>query len=133
MIFPTIDKKDETNQTMMEIEPLLVASVNRTWRNILLTHGEYPFNYLAQTFWCSKRANLVLVWDAEELFSVVLPEQTQNVTIAVRWLEANAGTTEQEMAVPNPEQLSRVSISNRLDLFKTTRKILRVPKEIESI
>ena len=138
--FPTIDEKDEPHQTMMEIEPLLVASGYRTWRNILLTHREYPFYYLAQTFWYSKRANLVLVWDAEKMFAVVLPDQTQNVTIlvvsamlAVRWLEAHAGTTEQEMAVPNREQLSRVSISNRLDLFKTTRKILRIPKEIKSI
>ena len=50
-----------------------------------------------------------------------LTDQTQNVTIllvsamlAVRWLEANAGTTEQEMIVPTPEQLSRVSLSKRL-------------------
>ena len=28
--FPTIDKKDETHQMMMEIEPLLIASVYRT-------------------------------------------------------------------------------------------------------
>ena len=40
--FPTIDEKDETHQTMMEIEPLLIASDYRTWKNILLTHGEYP-------------------------------------------------------------------------------------------
>ena len=56
-----------------------------------------------------------------------LPDQAQNVTIlvvnamlAVRWLEANAGITEQEIAMPTPEQLSRVSISKRLDLFETT-------------
>ena len=56
-----------------------------------------------------------------------LPYQAQNVTIlvvnamlAVRWLEANAGITEQEIAMPTPEQLSRVSISKRLDLFETT-------------
>ena len=53
-----------------------------------------------------------------------LPDQTQNVAIlvfsavlAVRWLEANAGMTEQEMAVPTPEQLS---LSKKLDLFKTS-------------
>ena len=67
-----------------------------------------------------------------------LPDQAQNVTmmvvraiLAVSWLEANAGTTEQEMAVLTPEQLSRVSISTRLDLFKTTCKILRISKEIK--
>ena len=29
----------------------------------------------------AKRANLVLVWDAEELFSMGLPDQGQSVTI----------------------------------------------------
>ena len=53
--------------------------------------------------------------------------------LAVRWLEANAGTTEKEMAVPTPEQLSRVSVSKKLDLFKTTCKIFRIPKAIERI
>ena len=123
--FPTIDEKGETHQMMMEIEPLLIASGYRIWKNILLTHGEYSCHCLAQTFWYPKRANLVLVWDAKELFSVGLPEQAQNVTIllvsamlAVRWLEANAGTTEQEMAVPIPEQLSRVNLSKRLGKTK---------------
>ena len=69
-----------------------------------------------------------------------LLDQTQNVTIlvvsamlAVRWLEANGGTTEQEIAVPTPEQLSRVSIIKKLDLFKTTCKVLRIMKAIEGI
>ena len=138
--FPTIDEKNETHQTMIEIEPQLVASGYRNWRNILLTHGEYPCHCLAQTFWYPKRANLVLVWDAEELFSMELPDQVHNMTLlvvsnrlAVKWLETNAGTTEQELAVPTPEPLSRVSISRRLDLFKTTCKVLRILKEIERI
>ena len=37
--FLTIDEKDETHQMMMEIEPQLIASGYRTYRNILLTHG----------------------------------------------------------------------------------------------
>ena len=105
---------------MMETEPLLIASGYRTWRNILLTHWEYRCHCMAQTFWYPKRANLVLVWDVEELFSMGLPDQTQNVTImlvsamlALRWLEANARTTYQEMAVPTPEQLSiRASVTD---------------------
>ena len=75
--FSKIDEKDETHQTMMQIEPLLVASGYRTWINILLTHGEYPCHCLAQTFWYLKRANLVLVWDVEKLFSMGLPDQAQ--------------------------------------------------------
>ena len=39
--FPTIDVKDETHQTMMEIEPLLIALGYRTRRYVLLAHGEY--------------------------------------------------------------------------------------------
>ena len=83
---------------MMDIEPFLIASGYRTWWNILLSHGEYPCHCLAQTFWYPRRANLVLVWDAEKLYSMGLPDQTQNVTILlvsamleVRLLEANAG------------------------------------------
>ena len=34
---PTLDEKDETHQTMMEIEHLLILSGCRTWRNLLLT------------------------------------------------------------------------------------------------
>ena len=59
--FRTLDEKDETHQAMMEIEPLLVASGYRTWRNILLTPGEYPCHCLTQTFCYPKRAKLVLV------------------------------------------------------------------------
>ena len=119
--FPTIDEKDETHQTMMEIEPLLVASGYRTWRNILLNQEEYPCHCLAQTFYIlyPKRANLILV--------------VVSANIAVRWLEVNAETSEQEIAVPTLEQLSRVSISKGLDLFKTTSKVLRNSKEIERI
>ena len=119
--FPTIDEKDERHQTMMEIEPLLVASGYRTWRNILLNQEEYPCHCLTQTFYnlYPKRANLILL--------------VVSANIAVRWLEVNADTSEQEMAVPTLEQLSRVSISKGLDLFKTTSKVLRNPKEIERI
>ena len=81
--FRTKDEKDETHQSMMEVEPLLVASGYRNWRNIMLTHGEYPCHCLAQTFWFPKRANLVLVWVAEELFSLALPDQAQIVTILI--------------------------------------------------
>ena len=53
--FPKIDEKDETHQMMMEIEPLLIALGYPTWRNILLTHGEYPCHYcLVKTFWYRK-------------------------------------------------------------------------------
>ena len=67
-----------------------------------MTHGEYSFHCLAQTLWYPKRENLVLVWDVEELYSTGLPEQKQPVSIvvicamlAVIWLEANVGTSEQ--------------------------------------
>ena len=53
--------------------------------------------------------------------------------LAVRWLEANAGISEQETAVPTPEQLRNVKMNRNLDLFRTTCKILSIPKAIERI
>ena len=92
--FPTIDEKDETHQMIREIEPLLIALGYRIWRKILLTHGEYLCHCLAQTFWHPKRANLVFVWDAGELFTMELPDRAQSVPIlvvsamlAVKWFK----------------------------------------------
>ena len=135
--FPTIKENDETHQMMMDIEPLLISSGYGTWRNVLLSHGKYPCHCLVQTFWYPKRANLVMTWDAGELFYMGLPDEAQNMLVlvisamlAVKWLEANAEMNKQEMAVPTPEQLSKVRLSRKLDLFKTTSKILRIPKAI---
>ena len=138
--FPTIEEKDDLHRILMEVEPLLGASGYRTRRNIVRTHGEYPCHCLAQTLWYPKRGNLILIWDVEELYSTGLPDQNQPVSIvvvsamlAVRWLEAYADTDEQETAVPTPEQLSNVKMSSELDLFRTTCKVLRIPKAIERI
>ena len=117
--FPTIEEKDDVHWIMMEVEPLLGASGYRTRKNILMTHGEYPCHSLAQTLWYPKRGNLVLVWEVEELYSTGLPDQSQQVSIvvvssmlAMRWLEANAGTGEQETFMPTPEQLSNVKMNS---------------------
>ena len=82
--FPTIEEKDDLHRILMEVEPLLGASGYRTRRNIVRTHGEYPYHCLAQTFWYPKRGNLMLVWDVEELYSTGLPDQNQQVSIV--WL-----------------------------------------------
>ena len=47
--FPTMDEKGGIHQIMTQGEPLLEASGYRTWRNILMTHGEYTSHCLAQT------------------------------------------------------------------------------------
>ena len=109
--FPTIEEKDDLHRILMEVEPLLGASGYRTRRNIVRTHGEYPCHCLAQTLWYPKRGNLMLVWDVEELYCTGLPDQNQQVSIvvvsamlAVRWLEANADTSDQETAVPREDE-----------------------------
>ena len=53
--------------------------------------------------------------------------------LAVRWLEANTGTSEQETTVPMPEQLSSVKFNHTLDLFRATCRVVRIPKAIERI
>ena len=67
--FPAIEEKDDVHRVMMEVEPLLGP--------ILMTHNEYPCHCLAQTLWYPKRGNMVLVWDAEELYSTRLSDQNQ--------------------------------------------------------
>ena len=127
--FPSMDEKDDLHGIMMEVEPLLGASGYRTRRKILMTHGEYPCHLI-----------LVVVWDVKELYPTGLPDQNQQVSIvvvsamlAVRRLEANTATSEQETAVPTPEQLSNVKMYHDLDLFRTICKVLRVPEAIERI
>ena len=90
--------------------------------------------------WYPKRGNLVLVWDVEELYSTGVPDQNQAVSIVVvsamlelRWLESNAGTSEQETSVPTPEQLSNVKMNHNIDLLRTICKVLRILKAIERI
>ena len=135
--FPTIEEKDDLHRILMEVEPLLGASDPKEHSE---NPWEYPCHCLAQTLWYPKRGNLMLKWDMEELYSTGLPDQNQQVSIvvvsamlAVRWLEANADTSEQETAMPTPEQLSNVKMSRELDLFRTTCKVLRIPKAIEII
>ena len=137
---PTIVEREDVHRIMTELEPLLGSSGYRTRRNILMTHGEYPCRCPAQTLRYPKRGNLVLVWDVEELSSTGLPDQNQPVSIvvvsaklAVRWLEDHAGTSEQETTMPTPEQLSSVKCNHTLDLFRTTCRVLRIPKTIERI
>ena len=67
-----------------------------------------------------------------------LPDQNQPVSIVVvsamlemKWLEANAGTSGQETTMPTPEQLSSMRYNHTLDLFRTTCKVLRIPRTIE--
>ena len=52
---PAADEKDESHQLMMEVKTLLEASGYRTWKNIMLSHGEYPSYHLAQTLSCPTR------------------------------------------------------------------------------
>ena len=138
--FHTIEEKYDVHRIMIEVEPFLGASGYRTRRNILMTHGEYRCHCIAQTLWYPKRGILVLVWDVKELYSTGLPDQNQQVSIvvvsamlAVRWLEANKGASGQETAVPTPEELGNVKMNRNLDFFRTTCKILRIPKAIERI
>ena len=105
-----------------------------------MNREEYPCHCLAQALWYPKRGNLVLVWDVEELYSTGLPDQNQQVSVmvvcamlAVRLLEANPCQSEQETAVPTPEQLRNVMMDRNLDIFRTTCKVLRIPKAIERI
>ena len=127
--FPTMDEKDDVHRIMTEVEPLMGASGHRTRRNILMTHGEYPCHCLADVMVPQTRQSGVIVGRQNQPVSIVVV----SAMLAVRWLEANAGTSEQATVVPTPEQLTNVKMNNNLDLFRTTCKVLRTPKAIERI
>ena len=40
--YKAVDENDEVHRVMMEVEPLLKASVRRNWRSIMSTHDEFP-------------------------------------------------------------------------------------------
>ena len=88
---------DVTHEKMMEFEPLLEASGERTLRSINLTPGECPCHCLAQTVWYPEHSNLCLIWDVEEILSIGLPGHQQEVALfvvstmlALRWIEENS-------------------------------------------
>ena len=103
--YNAVDKKDEIHRVMMETEPLLEASRHRTCRSIMLTHDEFLCHRLLKTWWYPARSNLVLIWYAGELFSMVLLDSSQKITIIlvgvmmpIRWLKAHAGENNRQEA-----------------------------------
>ena len=72
-----VDENDSINAKMMEFEPLLDASVKRNLRSINLTHGDYPFHFLAQTVWHPEKSNLCRIWDSEETGDKVIRLSTE--------------------------------------------------------
>ena len=68
---------------MMEVEPLLEASGCWNWRSVMLTHDEFPYHCLVQTYWYPTLSNLVLIGDAGKLLSMGIPGSSQRITIIV--------------------------------------------------
>ena len=56
--YNAVDENDEVHRVMMEVEPLLEASVKRNWRSIMSTHDEFPCHCLLQAWWYPGRNNL---------------------------------------------------------------------------
>ena len=137
--YNTVDKNDEVHRVMMEVEPLLKAWGERTWRSIMLTHDEFPCHCLLQTWWYPERSNLVLIWDSGELLSMGLPDSSRPITIviagvmmAIRWLEAHVKENNTQ-EVPTREQLQKLDCLKDLDLFETMCKILNIAVEVKKI
>ena len=134
-----VDKNDEVQRVMMEVEPLLEASGKRNWRSIMSTHDEFPCHSLLQTWWYPGRSNLVLIWDCGELLSMGLPDSSRPITIvivgvmiAIRWLEAHVKENNRQGASKR-EQLQKLDCLKNLDLFETMCKILNIPMEVKKI
>ena len=124
---------------MIEVQPLLETFGCRNWRSIMLTHDEFSWRCLLQTWWHPARSNLVLFRDAGELLSMGLPDSSQRITIivvgvmmAIKWLEAHVGEKNRQKA-PTKEQLEELNCRKDLDLSETTCKVLNIPMEVKKI
>ena len=127
---PNLEEVDVIHEKMMELEPLLEASVERNLRSIDLTHGDCP---------CPDQANLCLIWDVEEIRSLGLPEHQQKVTILVvstmltlRWMEENIAKY-RESKTPTAESIHAIDYSRRLELFETACKVFVIPMEVRHV
>ena len=137
--YNTVDENAEVHRVIMQVEPLLEASGKLNWRSIMLTHDEFPCHCLLLTWWYSERSNLVLIWDSGKLLFMGSPDSSRPITIvivgvmmAIRWLEAHVRKNNRQEA-PTREQLQKLDCLKDLDLFETTCKILKVPKEVKKI
>ena len=137
--YNTVDENDEVHRVMMEVEPLLEASGKRNWRSIMLTHDEFPYHCLLQTWWYPGRSNLGLIWDCGELLSMGLPDSSRPIKLVIvggmmvmRWLEAHVKENNRQEA-PSREQLQKLDCLKDLDLFETMSKILNIPMEVKKI
>ena len=137
--YNAVDENDEVHRVMMEVEPLLEASGKRNWRSIMLTHDEFPYHCLLQTWFYPRRSNLVLVWDSGELLCMGLPDSSRPITVvirrvmmAIRWVEALVKENNGQEAQTR-EQLQKLDCLKDLDLFETTCYILNIPMEVKKI
>ena len=135
----TTDSNDEIHRLMIEVEPLLEASVIRNWRSIKLTHDGFPCHCLLSTWWYPCRSNLVLIWDSRELFSMGLPDSLHSimivivrVTMAIRWLKAHVKENNRQVARTR-EQLEEIDCLKDVNLFGPLCKILNFPIEVKKI
>ena len=108
---PAMEENDVTHEKMMEFEPPLEASGERSVRSINLTHSECPCHCLAQAVWYPVHSNLCLIWEVEEIGSVGLPDLQQKVTffvlssmLALRWIEENVSKY-RESTAPTAESI----------------------------
>ena len=137
--YNAVDENDEVYRVMMEVEPLLEASVKRNWRSIMSTHDEFPCHCLLQTWWYTVRSNLVLIWVCRELLSMGLSDSSQPITIAIvgvmmaiQWLEAHVRENNRQ-ETPTKEQLQELDCLKDLDLFETMCRMLNIPMEVKKI
>ena len=136
---PNLEDNDAMHEKKMELELLLEASGDCNLRSIDITHGECPCHCLAQTVWYPDHANLCLIWDVEEIWSIGLSDHRQKVTLvmvrtmlALGWIEENV-TKYRESKTPTAKSMYAIDYSRKLELFKTACKVFAIPMEVRHV
>ena len=125
------DETDPVHEKLIDLEPLLKTSREKNVWSINLTHSDYPCHCAAQTFWYLERSKLCLIWEVEEMKSLVLLDHEQQFIVflvssmmALRSVEESSLSYREGIAT-TIENIYTIDFSRNLELFETLVKLSR--------
>ena len=128
------DETDPVHEKLIDLEPLLKISREKIFWSINSAHSDYPCHCAAQTFWYPERSKLGLIWEVEEVKSLVLLDHEQPFIVflvssmmALRSVEESSLSYREGIAT-TIENIYTIDFSRSLELFETlvTTEVKRI-------
>ena len=120
------DRQDQNDHFLTQdarlMEPLFVASADRSADCINRTHKKAPCYCLSECIWYSQKKCMFLIWDVDELEGVGLPHENQDVVVfavkyylPVRWIAANPSAYLRD-ELPTIESFTKLDVTMSLSV-----------------